>query len=99
MAITKYFEYTNTSGEEFHCKFTTKEEQNKAWLKMFKYYNTDARMHPIWEFLDLENNIEHKKLYDKAKLGDLKAIKKCLNIMWDSSGLFSFYGKIVSVKG
>lgn len=91
------FEYTNTSGESFTISFNSKEEKEKAWKKMFKYYNSNKRMHPLYEYLDLSNQ-DMMDAYTKAKKGNVTSIKHLLNHMWDTGGLFSFYGRIIKTK-
>lgn len=103
---TKYFmffEYSNTNGEVFRVKFNTPEEQEKAWKKMFRYYNSNDRFHPVYEILGLYEDYKDTNplfpIYEKAKKGDIKSIKKLLKKMWKADiMLSSFYGKIVKVK-
>lgn len=102
----KFFEFSNTSGEIFRARFTTKKEKLKAYKRMWNYYNNDDRLHPIEEFLDIYDNDffgsddpnQHEKLYKKACEGNIWAIQRCLRIMWSRSDLSSFYGKIVTIK-
>jgi hypothetical protein len=93
----KFFEFSNTSGEIFRAKFTTKQEKLKAYKRMWNYYNNDNRLHPILEFLDLAEEQE-LKLYTKAEQGNVWAIQRCLRIMWSRTDLSSFYGKIVTIR-
>lgn len=102
MSKFTFFEYTNTSGGVFRVAFNNKEEQRAAWIKMWNYYNSPKRMHPLREMLKIYPGPNYSysdwELYIKAKKKDIGAIKKLLNKMWDNGGLFSFYGKKISVN-
>lgn len=104
MKTFTFFEYSNTSGQIYRTSFNTPEEKEKAYKKMFRYYNKNERMHPLWEILELYDDGSHEDnplwpVYVKAKKGDIKSIKKLLQEMWDKDKMLSsFYGKIVKVK-
>lgn len=91
----RYFEYTNSIGQIFRAKYNTPEEQSKAWFKMFNYYNSDERLHPLWEYLDLDDE-KWNEVYERANAKHLPSIKKCLKYMWQNNGLSSFYGKVIN---
>lgn len=92
----KFFVFTNTSGEVFKASFSTKKQKLKAYKRMWKYYNSDYRLHPIWEFLNLDEDKNDIYLYNKACQGNIWAIQRCLKLMWNRTDLKnSFYGKIV----
>jgi hypothetical protein len=99
-----FFEYSNTSGQVFRVPFNTPEEKEKAYKKMFRYYNDDRRMHPLWEILDLyeDERVPTNPTFvtwEKAKKGHIPSIKKLLKQMWDNDPMLSsFYGKVVKVK-
>lgn len=98
-----FFEYSNTSGEVFRVPFNTPEEKEKAYKKMFKYYNDERRMHPLWEILDLYDDYKDTNPlfpdYEKAKKGHIPSIKRLLKQMWDNDPMLSsFYGKVVKVR-
>ena len=80
MARKKIFRYENSSGEDFYVPFTTKEEKDAAYLKMFKYYNSSQRMHTLDEYVDIE--LKFSKEYEKAKKGHVPSIKKLLKELW-----------------